>query len=1508
MSNFPNNFDDDTTLPFVNDNITEIGGDAINALRDAAFALEQNIGLGAQGTTTSISARLGVALNPDGTLKPSAITGLGLVTLPITNDQIADWAQIPERKLVLQHRTQDLFNYIRDLSSDVNLALGWVSVTGIKLDPHLMGAIYRHQMSQIDVTTVENDLLINNLRTLRNNVNSYELVADINAELLAHQWADGSAFGTLHNITTNNGSSYQSYYAHPASGISLNVSRFNNILQSANNVQLFAEYIDQNSIFVLGTRIQNLYTAGISRISRSSVINQNQDGYGQALIPPTAAIAYLKNIGNSGSPFDSIDTGDDIIEFKPATIEQTTNNFDAKFALVRVGDIIRVNYGPLEVPYLIKEKKYSGTAGAKKYLVRIAGKNQLYAPNAIARVDKALANNNKYGELSISPVNNLFSGTPSLIINNPRGSQATGIGFNPDQFDENHYLLYLALYPTGYAQDGYVILPAIDVTGNQGTTPGLYTLESITKATNDAFRAPGYNYRFTAFTFGGEFGICLADSYNNAAFSILSAATKTDGTLDTLASQVAFPRNVIDIFPADGGLGPDPLGFGVNGANIASPPFYSTYGTPSNAAQAAGPTKLFIPLRRNNYYVNGSERERLNRENSQALDGYGDGYWTAEITNISILTGRVETTYRIFQDLSNSELKAGKTIVAQSHLGTGTMNDFGRYIIKNVVFGCDPVNFTDITVYDSVHAVGTSPAPVLSVDGYVNLYFGYDSVSFNTESATDEGAYGNFKRHFEVYVNGDGNSFTHERGRITLNDAGVTVNGTLLRGNAQVERLDIVTISPKLRGFQFGSVTKITLRMFSYSSTTGIFDGYLSNYDGTYHTHTGPRTTGRKGEVTRFYDETQTDYIDIIFDPNQAIFDYTDQVIDFQLFPSLKLDDEIMQIGTCQVDDSTFTVSRIVDTRQFGNTSEKDLSSSVFDYMAAPEKYLHTNGVVRGFDVYQKFNGASGTVYLTGGVAIVNGKIIDMNNDTVTIPAIREFYANTFWSVNWIICVNDKSEYKIIPMLDGDLANPSTIPPGSVSRLFQARDVVSTTTYTLPAIFFNDLINSRKDLTPLYIVKADVAGTVAPVTTISTRDARRFVYQRDWSDQIALTSNTNNGDIRSLEALTTWLNFYATYVSTVNLKGTYTPPTTFTFNNRIRFYVDGSASFVLNSSVTATNLEFNNIPFSISASTTFNTVECNALTLTVSSATLNANSSTFKDCVINVSSSGGLNASNCTFINCTLNIQSTTGQLFSNCIFNGCTINCQSSTFFSITGINSVWRNNKINFNASGNTFSSTGLIADNKFTWSTASNSISLSGSSPGALQVVNNQFLSTNTIPITQFMSIADGTNGVISGNIFYRFTNTVQAYIAAPASWTGGIVTITDNFFDQSTVDGSNQNLVSNLPLAWNYYANLNSPPTLKVRTVTSGPYTVNVIDNVILVSSMLPITIVLPSVGLIPLGRTLTIKDMAGSFDTAPLTIQRGSVAETIEGLVADLVYQVPYGSITLVATSTGWVII
>lgn len=1510
MSNFPNNFDDDTTLPFVNDNITEIGGEAIDALRDAVFAIEQNIGLGAQGTTASISERFGVSFFPNGTLKPSAITSLGLVTLPITEDQIADFAQIPESKLRLDHRTQDLFNYIRDLSGDVNVAIGWISTTGIKLEPHLIGAIYRHSMDQIDVSTVSTDFLSNNLRLLRNNLNSYTLVADINAELLAHQWADGSPFGIIKNITTNNGSVYPDNYAHVASGVFINTTRFNNIPQSADDVQLFAEFIDSASIFLLGTRIQNLYTNGISRVSRSS--NLTQDGYGQFIIPNTPAIAYLKNVNNSSSPVDSIDIGDDIIEFNPSLIDETTNNFDAKFALVKPGDIIRINYGTIEVPFLIKEKKYSGTIGSKKYVVRIAGKNQFYSPNAIARIDRPLFNNNKFGELSISPVSVDFlpsTASPSLIINNPRGAQALGLGFNADQLDEKHYLLYIAFYPTGFAQDGYTILPGIDVTGNQGQTPGLYTLESVALATNKALRQAGFNYRLTAFTYQGDFGICLSDSYNNAAFSIVSAALKADGTIDTLATQVNLPNNVVDLVPAVGNIAQDPLGFGPTGSGIASPPFYSTYGSPT-ASQS--PTKLFVPLRRNSYYVNGTEKERLNREVSQALDGYGDGYWVAEVFSQPSASGRQPTIYRVPLDLSTSGLKVGKTIVVQS-LGTGNLLDFGRFVIQDVSLGCcSPSNFTDITVYDAVHATGFSPATVLPLGSHVALYFGPDSVSFNAESATDLSTVSPFKRHFEVYVNDNGDTFTHERGRVNISGSTQTVNGVSLYGSPQLNKLDIVKISPKLRGYAFGSVNKITLRMFNYSSTTGIFDGYLSSYDGTFFTHIGPRTTGKQGEITRFYDETNTDYIDIIFDINASVSTFTDQVIDFQLFPTLSLDDEIMLIGTCQVNDTTRIINRVLDARQFGNTSEKDLSSSVFDYMSIPEKHLHSNGVIRGFDIFTIFNGSRSSIDMSGGVALINGKILNINNDTITIPMVREVFSSAFYPVNWALCVNDKGEYDIVPLLDVDVSLGT---PSTSSRVFTAADFVSTTTYNLPGVLFADLVNTRTDLTVLHIFSATVTGTPAsPIITVTSKDARKFVYKKDWGETPTLVAGTANGDFRSFEALSSWFRFDSTYTNTVNVKGIFTSlPSTLSYSNPgtgallpVIFTSDGTTAFNPSGTFSATQITFNNISFTYASSLTFTTSTLTGVTLTnAGSGSLTMSSCTANNCTINVNNSGSsIFMTNTTFNNVTFNFNTINGVNFSSCILNNCTLNFNGTSIsFNFTGT-SVMNKCAVSFNGAMFSANMTNLVFGSTFTWNVPSIPITVSSN----FNMVDNQFIALGASLTNSFITITDGSNGVISRNSLFRNSNNnMGSYILAPATYTSGVVSIVDNFFDSTTFNGTDQNLVKNLPLKWVYKNNLNTPFTTNVRRFTgSGTYNIALEDVVVEINLTGTMTINLPSIALSPPGRVITIKDANGNCsDTVKIIIHpfgpTGSPSDAIENLYADYVHISPYGSITLAAS-------
>lgn len=1129
MSNFPTSLDDDVSLPPVNDNIVEIGADAINAVRDAVFNVEQNIGIEAAGSTSSIAARLGISLDAAGNIKPSAITSLGLITLPITNLQIADSAQIPEYKLVLDHRTADLFNYIQDLNRSINTALGWISSSGIKLEPHLLGFIYRHTLDQIDVTANPVNYLKNKFSLLRDNTNAFTVLNDLNNEFIYHQLIDGSVVTNVQNVTTLDGSTYPSNYGHTASGIWLNTSRFATVPQTATDVQQFADFVDSSSIFLLGSRIQNLYSNGISRASRSSSLLA--DGYGPFLIPFTPAITYLLNTGSMSSPFDDINAGDDIIEFKPASADIFSNSFDAKFALVKVGDIATVNYGSVETQFLIKEKKYIQSGGNKKYVIRIAGKNLFYNPIANVGITKSLFNNHKEGVLALSASNNPVSG--SLIVSNPRGAQTLGVGFNPDQLDNAHYLLYLVIYPNGNPTSG-VVLPAIDVTGNAGITSGVYTLSSIVETTNNAFRKVGYNYRFVAFQYNGSFGIMLSDSYNNVGFSIVSGVVTSGGTYDQTGTVTTYPNNVLDLFPITGEVGNDALGIGPSAANMASPTYQTSY---SSAEASQLPTKLFLPLKRNNFYINGVEIEKLNIDVGQLLDTFGDGFWSGTVLSQNIFpspSGRVQTTYRIMLDLSTSGLKIGKTLVVQSLGGNGTLTDFGRFIIQNVIFtnACGlQAGYTDITVYDAVHGTGISPSATLPLNSTVSLYFSSDSISFNLESATDFNNVSPFKRFFEVYVNDSGNTFSHERGRINISGNTLLINSTIpLYTYTELAKIDLIKIAPKLRGYQFSSVTKITLNIVSLSNVTGIFSGYLAFYDGSSFSHQGPLTQGRIGQNVRFYDETNIDYIDVLFDVNISISNFSNQAIDIQLFPSLSQDGEIMLIGTCQYNDINDVINYLHDERQFGNTSEKDLTTSALDYISIPQKYLHSNGVIRGFDF---ITSTAGQMQLIGGVALVNGKFVQLNNGTVTIPTVQENFG-TLYNINWAVCVNDKSEYQIIPLLDYD---PITPTPNSPTRIVKLLNTISGNFYSVDANTFSDIINIRKDLTILYIVNAIVTAGSPPTISLTVTDARRYINDADLNLPLKLTTTQAQGNFRDLTSIFTWIKYNNLFNGIAIVKG-----------------------------------------------------------------------------------------------------------------------------------------------------------------------------------------------------------------------------------------------------------------------------------------------------------------------------------------------------------------------------------
>ncbi len=1135
MSNFPNSLDDDTSLTPVFNNITEIGEQAINEIRSAIFAMQENTGLNANGSLDTIAARLNVSIEQDGTIKPSAITALGLVTLPIYNDQIADTAAIHETKLNLYYTTTALKDLIDQLNNSVDVLNGFVSITGVKVEPHIDGTDYNHNLSNINVDFAPT--ILNQYSALRNNVNSLLLFKDLNDDFVIHQKSDGAS-GTIAPVG----------YGHVSAGIYLDTSNFTFIPQTSSNLQTFANFVDSSSLALLGSRIQTLYSNGIPRSARGNDLVA--DGYGQLVVDATPVTTYLLNNGSS-SPVDDIATGDDIVLFKPSSALLSNNIFESQFSQVRPGDIIKINYGTVIVSFVIDSVKNIFNGSSSTYAVRLSSKNLFASTTAVASIYRPLYTEEKYGVLAVSAANPESSNyLGSLIVSNPNSASALSIGFDPSQFDQSHYNLYLTLYPSGNPADKVISMPAIDVTGNKGVTPGKYTLESIVSATNDAIRKNGFNFRFTAYSYRGEFGIMLADSYQNAAFSIISGATDSTGSY-TSTSNAIFPNNVIDGYNQI-----DPLGFGPYKANLASPPYSVNY---ASVEAAQNPTRIHIPLRKKFYYANGLEKDKLNQtipvfDNLTLRDEFGDGYWLATIVNKSVQSNRLAVTYKVNLDLSAAKLKKGKTLVVLPNIAISDSAyntiDHGRFIIDDITFNnCNTsAAFTNITVYDAVHGVGFSPFATSDIDTKVRLYFSDDSVDFDIGNVGDEVGLTPYKRFFEILVNGttdqSSETLVHERARF-------------LDNNSDIFNINFYNVSPKLRGYTISGKKRIVFRINNFDQTTGIFDGYLSNFNGSTYSNIGPISIGKKGIPCRFYDESNIDFIELVFNTDDTVASFSNTNLTIDLFPTLTLDEELMLIATCQVNDVTKKITYLRDNRQFGNTSEKQLSTSALDYIATPQRILNENAVISGFEFTgNPISGNNSIISFKGGRALVNGKFLDINPSSVRIPILKEVLYPAFTAelltIKWYLCLNDKSEYEFIASTDYDVSLNATYGSLDYDRIFYVKNPSnpSGAAYQIRSSYLNKIVKSEKDLLPLYLVTATVSlfNSQYIVNSYTVKDLKRFA-ENGHHGMINALSFGPSASFRSFDSLSNYINeltgnkYYTTTKnnnvgSTVHVKGT----------------------------------------------------------------------------------------------------------------------------------------------------------------------------------------------------------------------------------------------------------------------------------------------------------------------------------------------------------------------------------
>src|SRR5690242_16646521 len=139
MTSYPDSIDTDADLPRIDDNITNVTAETINAIRDAVLSIENVLGANIQGSQSSLVARLAQILNEDGTIKTSALAASGLVTLPIDNAQVGDSAAIKETKLDLDFSTSSLNTAIESNNVDIASLQKSVAQTIYRLANHIAG-------------------------------------------------------------------------------------------------------------------------------------------------------------------------------------------------------------------------------------------------------------------------------------------------------------------------------------------------------------------------------------------------------------------------------------------------------------------------------------------------------------------------------------------------------------------------------------------------------------------------------------------------------------------------------------------------------------------------------------------------------------------------------------------------------------------------------------------------------------------------------------------------------------------------------------------------------------------------------------------------------------------------------------------------------------------------------------------------------------------------------------------------------------------------------------------------------------------------------------------------------------------------------------------------------------------------------------------------------------------------------------------------------------------------
>lgn len=174
-SRFPSQLDDIDVLPTVRDNLTSINGELFNRLRDSILSVQRALGIEIQGNFSDLASRLGVIINPDGSLNKQALIATGMIYGPITNDDVSPNAKIAESKLFLNYPTALLQDSIRILDARNAGLIDLILSANANIQQHITRAIGAHRATAI-ATDVQATAVQSSVASLKIEQSNVQLV------------------------------------------------------------------------------------------------------------------------------------------------------------------------------------------------------------------------------------------------------------------------------------------------------------------------------------------------------------------------------------------------------------------------------------------------------------------------------------------------------------------------------------------------------------------------------------------------------------------------------------------------------------------------------------------------------------------------------------------------------------------------------------------------------------------------------------------------------------------------------------------------------------------------------------------------------------------------------------------------------------------------------------------------------------------------------------------------------------------------------------------------------------------------------------------------------------------------------------------------------------------------------------------------------------------------------------------------------------------------------------